>query len=87
MHCPHSEVEKVFYLFYTTYVKDQGTTYFWSICIKLEQKDRLYVFLDNGCTIIGQDNAQDPKTNSNNLTQPKMIFYWQVHIETKGIVF
>ena len=53
----------------------------------LNKKTDSMFFLDNGCTIIGQDNAQDTKTNSNNLTQPKMIFYWQVHIETKGIVF
>ena len=44
-------------------------------------------FLDNGCTIIGQDNAQEINANLNNLTQPKMIFYWQVHMETKRFVF
>jgi len=51
VHCPDSEVEKVFYLFYTTYVKDK----------------------DNSCS-----NAQEINANWNNLTQPKMIFYWQV---------
>jgi len=47
--CPSSDIAKVFYLFYTTYVKET----------------------DNGC-------SNENKTNENPLTQPQMIFFWQV---------
>jgi len=47
--CPSSDIAKVFYLFYTTYVKEK----------------------DNGC-------STEDTTNLNSLTQPQMIFFWQV---------
>ena len=71
--CPSSDIEKVFFLFYTNYVKAKGGSR--NNCFDLVCLPSSFV-PDSSC-------STEYTTNLNPLTRPQMIFFWQVNQSCK----